>query len=132
MERLGDSVENLEQIIQTALVLGIGSRCVRKTDWSVLQQHYDPELRRIASLEPAKKDSLPESTTLQQAPLLVLALHLRGMFRVLSAAEFPFDRYNYMFGILPSGTDANGHTPSHDHNSSSSSASGSSDGGGGD
>ncbi|WP_272040133.1 hypothetical protein [Paenibacillus sp. JJ-100] len=77
MERLGDSVENLEQIIKTALVLGID---------------HDVSVR--------------------------------------SAAEFPFDHYNYMFGRLPSGTDANGQTPSHDHDSSSSSDSGASDGGG--
>ncbi len=35
----------MERIIQTALVLGIGSRCARKTDWTPLQDHVDPELR---------------------------------------------------------------------------------------
>ncbi|KAA8783071.1 DUF2207 domain-containing protein [Paenibacillus amylolyticus] len=134
VERLRESAEVLEQIIQTALVLGIGSRCVRKTDWSVLQQHHDPELRRLADRKPASDNSVPGSTILKHAPLLVLALHLRGMFKPMSAAEFPFDRTNYVFAtIFPESGGSGGHAPvytdsysggsrehSHDHHDSSS------------
>lgn len=145
--RLSESAETLEQIIQTALVLGIGSRCVRKTDWSVLQQHPDPELRRLADREPVRADSLPGSTALKQTPLLVLALHLRGIYRAMSAAEFPYDRYNYIFGTVFPGSGGSGGSPvytdsysgsdrkhSHDYDSSGShhhgSDSGDSSGGG--
>lgn len=150
VERLSESAEVLEQIIQTALVLDIGSRCVRKTDWSVLQQHHDPELRRLADREPASDNSVPGSTTLKHTPLLVLALHLRGVFRAMSAAEFPFDRTNYVFAmIFPESGGSSGHTSvstdsysgggrkhSHDHHDGSGSHHHGSDsgdsGGGGD
>ncbi|MGN7411103.1 hypothetical protein [Paenibacillus sp. SAF-068] len=131
VDRLHESAESMERILQTALVLGIGSRCARKTDWSPLQNHVDPEIRRLVQLKAEQVDSVPVSSTLTHAPLLALALHLRGVFRPMLAAEYPYERLNYVTGTLETGSSGSstvysgssaghdsGHSHHHHHDSS--------------
>ncbi|RPK24460.1 DUF2207 domain-containing protein [Paenibacillus xylanexedens] len=124
VDRLHESAESMERILQTALVLGIGSRCARKTDWSPLQNHVDPEIRRLVQLKAEQVDSVPVSSTLTHAPLLALALHLRGVFRPMLAAEYPYERLNYVTGTLETGSSGSstgysgsstGHDSGHSH-----------------
>jgi len=100
-DRMVEPAETLERILQTALVLRIGSRCARRTNWSLLQDHADPELRRLVQLKGGKTDVPPDSSLLH-APLLQLTLHRREEYRPLLAAEYPYERLNYIAGSLES------------------------------
>ncbi|MEO2205399.1 hypothetical protein ABGV42_16835 [Paenibacillus pabuli] len=102
-DRMAEPAETLERMLQTALVLWIGSQCARKTNWSLLQDHADPELRRMVQLK-SGKTGVPPDSTLLQAPLLRLTLHLREEYRPLLAAEYPYERLNYIAGSLESGS----------------------------
>ncbi|WP_145410439.1 hypothetical protein [Paenibacillus xylanexedens] len=148
-ERLGEAAESLERVLQTALVLRIGSRCSRKTDWTQLQNQFEPEIRQMLQKEQKKSSRAAVSKSISATPLLLLVLSLRGEYRPLLAAEYPYERLNYKVGLFEHGTQkrnrkANYHktsgastsgtyTSSYDNDSSYSSGSdsGGSDSGGG-
>ncbi|GAB1157715.1 hypothetical protein YWY31_37400 [Paenibacillus illinoisensis] len=124
-DRMVEPAETLEQMLQTSLVLRVGSRCTRRTNWGLFQDHADYELRRLVQLKSGKTGVPPESTLLQ-APLLRLALYLREEYRPLLAAEYPYERLNYIASSLESGSfggssvysdssDTNGKRYSRDH-----------------
>lgn len=147
-ERLGEEGESLERVLQTALVLRIGSRCSRKTDWTHLQNQFEPEIRQMLQKEQKKSSRAAVSKTISETPLLLLVLSLRGEYRPLLAAEYPYERLNYNVGLIEHGTQkrnrkANYHktsgssssgtyTSSYDNDSSGSDSGGSDSGGGGD
>ncbi|MGF9697321.1 hypothetical protein [Paenibacillus sp. MABNR03] len=124
-DRLHEPAETMERILQTALVLRIGSRCARKTDWNKLEDHTDPELSLLVQLK-SERTAVPADSSHLHTPMLRLTLHRREDYRPLLAAEYPYERLNYIAGSLESGSygsssvdsdssDTNGKQHSRDH-----------------